>query len=125
MEFFFTGVITVFLVHPKSPFDFPYVLHCRGVPRYYSTEEMTKLWSTWLARLMCLIILSWATVSCHVRVTRFKRSHGKCYFRKVRRNISTFNDMLISAYIMESGARVSFHAYYFKQEQLTKHFNHG
>ena len=62
----FLGVITVFLVHPKSLFDFPYVLHCRGVPRTYSTEEMTKLWSTWLARLMSLIILSWATVSCHV-----------------------------------------------------------
>ena len=100
------GITILFILLPRFPFDFILVLHCRGIPFSFSDEEMKKIVSSWLARFMWMIVLVWATISCHVRVIRFKRSHNKSYIKKVRQNINTFQEMLLTAYLLEFGAIV-------------------
>ena len=100
----FLGIVIGLAVHPQSPFDFPYVLQCRGVPNSNSEDQMERFNSNFKARLTYLIIMVFATISCHLRVIRFRQSYGNSYFRRIRRNISTFKDMMVSAYAMEVGA---------------------
>jgi hypothetical protein len=93
------GVIIGFILLPRSPFDFVLVRNCRGVSMSYSEEETHKIISSWLTRLIIIILISLAIFSCQVRIIVFKRRHNSSYFSHFRQNIATLHQTFAAAYL--------------------------
>ena len=92
------GTIGIF-IHKLFPFDFLRVRYCRGVSILYRTDDMHKLFSQWLSRLISLVLISIAILTCQVRILRFRRSHNQTYFSHFRRNIATVDQLIFAAYL--------------------------
>ena len=92
------GVIGITL-HPLSPFDFLRVRNCRGVSISYPEDEMLKIIGHWLSRLVGLVLIALAILSCQVRIIYFKSHHNNSYFSHFRQNIATVDQTLAAAYI--------------------------
>ena len=99
------GTICIF-IHKLAPFDFLRVRYCRGVSVLYGNDEMRKIVGTWLARLVGLILITVAILSCQARIIRFRRSHDQSYFSHFRQNIATIDQILGIAYLKISLAMI-------------------
>ena len=62
----FGGTIGIF-IHKLAPFNFLCVRYCRGVSILYGNDEMRKIFGLWLARLVGLVLISLAILSCQIR----------------------------------------------------------
>ena len=100
------GKMCFFMIDPHPTYEYILVLPCRGLVKHHSVEEKRKITSIWFIRFMVEILMVVHTVACHVRVRRFQRSHNNSYFRKVRQNINTFQEILAASYLLILGALV-------------------
>ena len=65
----------------------------------YSEEETHKIISSWLTRLIIIILIFLAIFSCQVRIIVFKRRHNSSYFSRFRQNIATLHQTFAAAYL--------------------------
>ena len=65
----------------------------------YSEEERHKIISSWLSRLIFIILITLAIFSCQVRIIVFKRRHNSSYFSRFRQNIATLHQTFVAAYL--------------------------
>ena len=100
------GKICFFMIDPQTSYEYILVLPCRGLVKDHSDDEKKKIIRIWFIRVMVEILMVLHTIACHVRVLRFQRAHNRSYFRKVRQNINTFQEMLAASYLITSGALV-------------------
>ena len=93
-------------IHKLAPFDFVRVQYCRGVSVLYGNDEMRKIVGHWLARVVILVLVTIAVLSCQVRIIRFRRFHNQSYFSHFRQNIATVDQILGAAYLKISLAMI-------------------
>ena len=90
-----TGIIITFFLHPLSISEFVLVRNCRGVTIIYETVR----YGDWLPVSVIIVLLGVATISCQVRIIKYRRRHNNSYFSQFRQNIATMDQLSAAAYL--------------------------
>ena len=94
-----TIYIPIFPFHPRFPLQFPTVRMCQGLTPFMNPEHEESAGSQIMIWEIFLVIAGVFVYSSHIRIWRYRATHGNSYFTPNRQNIATVNQTIFYAYV--------------------------
>jgi hypothetical protein len=95
--------ITIYFViipfHPLFPLQFPTTRMCQGLTPFMNPEQEETAGSQILIWEIFNVLAGVFVYSSHIRIRRYRATHGNSYFTPNRQNIATLNQTIFYAYV--------------------------
>ena len=91
--------VLIIFFHPDFPTKFDTVRMCRGLIPFQNMEHEKSAGRQILIWNMLMIIAGFFVYSSHIRIRRYRATHGSSYFTRNRQNIATVNQTLFCTYV--------------------------